>query len=58
MVLGRDTTLGEDVALSLGLDHDEVRHQPRLLGVPMMRGKQHGYIASAFSRSHGEKKST
>ena len=59
IVLGRDTTLGEDAGMSLGLDHDpEVRHQPCLLGVPMMGGKQHGYITSAFSRSHGGEKST
>ena len=58
-VLGHDTALGEDVALSLGLDHDrEVRHQLRLLRVPMMGGKQHGYITSAFLRSHGGEKST
>ena len=52
IVLGPDTALGVDVGLSLSLDHDpEVRHQPCLLGVPMMGRKQHGYITSAFSRS-------
>ena len=59
VVLGCDTTLREDAGLSLGLDHDrEIRHQPCMLGFPMMGGKQHGYITSAFSRSHGGEKST
>ena len=58
-VLRRDTTLVEDAGLSLSLDHDpEVRHQQCLLGVPMMGGKQHGYITSAFTKSHGGEKST
>ena len=59
IILERDTALGEDAGLSLGLDHNtEVQHQPCLLGVTMMGGKQHGYITSAFSRSHGGEKST
>ena len=59
IVLGHDTALGEDARLSLGLDHDpDVRHQPCLLGVPMMGGKQHGHITSAFSGSSGGEKST
>ena len=44
IVLGRDTALGEDAGLSLGLDHDpKVRHQPCLLGVPMM-GREKTWI--------------